>query len=171
MCSHCSKTFTQTITLKIHVRLHTRENSVRVRILRPRVHSILQSDGAPANPTQPDNVIRREVDVLPEHKCRVCSKVYRSAKSFRLHEKLHATGKLFDCRDCGKKYNTYVAKCKASNTDVKEKTYSCEICSQTFKHQQSGVYHMSNKTKHKRFDRGFERSGDGRRRGDLPKLK
>ncbi|XP_058817246.1 zinc finger protein 14-like [Topomyia yanbarensis] len=171
MCPHCSKTFTQSITLKIHVRLHTRENSVRVRILRPRVHSILQSDGAPANPTQPDNGIGREVDVLPEYKCRVCSKVYRSAKSFRLHEKLHATGKLFDCRDCGKKYNTYVSKCKASNTDVKEKMYSCKIYSQTFKHQQSGVYHMSNKTKHKRFDRGFERSGDGRRRSDLAKLK
>ncbi|XP_058816928.1 zinc finger protein 595-like [Topomyia yanbarensis] len=141
MCPHCSKTFTQSITLKIHVRLHTRENSV------------------------PDNGIGREVDMLPEHKGRVCSKVYRSSKSFQLHEKWHVTGKLFDCRDCGKKYNTYVAKCKASNTDVKKKIYSCKICSQTFKHQQSGVYHMSNKNKHKRFDRGFERSGDGRRRG------
>ncbi|XP_058813483.1 zinc finger protein 32-like [Topomyia yanbarensis] len=152
-CPHCPKTFTQSVTLKIHIRVHTRETPY---VCEYCDRGFTQSYNLTVHLRTQHNQITvyrgREVGVLPEHKCRICGKVYRSAKSFRLHEKLHATGKLFDCRDCGKKY-TYMHKCKASKGEAKEKVYSCKICSQTFKHQQSVVYHMSNK--HKRFDSGL----------------
>ncbi|XP_058457941.1 zinc finger protein 845-like [Malaya genurostris] len=152
-CPHCPKTFTQSVTLKIHIRVHTRETPY---VCEYCDRGFTQSYNLTVHLRTQHNQITvyrgREVGVTPEHRCHICGKVYRSAKSFRLHEKLHFTGKLFDCHHCGKKY-TYVHKCKKSGGDEKNRVYSCKLCGQEFKHQQSVVYHMS--SKHKRFESGL----------------
>ncbi|XP_053698185.1 zinc finger protein 664-like [Sabethes cyaneus] len=155
-CPYCPKSFTQSVTLKIHIRVHTRETPYVCEYCN---RGFTQSYNLTVHLRTQHNQITvyrgREVGVIPEHKCHICGKIYRSSKSFQLHLQLHDTGKLFDCPDCGKKY-TYVHKCRANGEHVEEKNkaHDCKICGQKFKHQQSVVYHMS--SKHRQFEHEHE---------------
>ncbi|XP_055541057.1 zinc finger protein ZFP2-like isoform X2 [Wyeomyia smithii] len=153
-CPYCPKSFTQSVTLKIHIRVHTRETPyVCVHCNRGFTQSYNLTVHLRTQHNQITVYRGREVGVLPEHKCKICGKIYRSSKSFQLHLQLHDIGKLFDCPHCRKKY-TYVHKCKAEEEceKKKDKIYDCKICGQEFKHQQSVVYHMSSKHKQFKYD-------------------
>lgn len=158
VCPHCGKGFTQSVTLKIHIRIHTRETPYVCEICN---RGFTQSYNLTVHLRNQHNEVTiyrgREVGILPEYRCEQCGKIYRSPKSFQLHVKMHGSGKLFDCKKCGKQY-TYVHKCKLDGGADKSKVYPCQVCGLEFKHHQSVIYHMS--SKHNRF--GYEEGWVGK---------
>ncbi|XP_050400209.1 zinc finger protein 37 isoform X2 [Patella vulgata] len=96
--------------------------------------------GEPSDPTE-DSTENTKVEY---HKCRTCSKKYKSKSGLHYHESLHKTKEMCLCQICGSEYAN--KQCLAQHVRIKHKNrmkkeFCCPVCSRVFSSTSGFRYH------------------------------
>uniref|UniRef100_A0A8C5QNM8 Zinc finger and BTB domain-containing protein 24 n=1 Tax=Leptobrachium leishanense TaxID=445787 RepID=A0A8C5QNM8_9ANUR len=101
-CQDCSAQFSRLDNLKIHMRVHKKENN-----------DVRDTSEKPFT-------------------CEICEKSFAAKSSLQSHARIHRGDKPFSCNDCGKAISVPSAQRRHSMLHTAKKPFSCQDCSAQF---------------------------------------
>ncbi|XP_041985485.1 zinc finger protein 846-like [Aricia agestis] len=120
ICETCSKQFTSTKALKLHIRLHTEEKKFTCDVCSKKFFALYN--------------LKRHVIIHSEkkHSCEVCNKLFTTPATLKRHRQVHTDPNQYTCEVCNKSFTTDIYLRTHMLIHTGEKPYVCSFCSKCF---------------------------------------
>ncbi|PNF41127.1 hypothetical protein B7P43_G04524, partial [Cryptotermes secundus] len=121
-CSTCTRKFSTSHGLKIHVKSHGERRGYECMICNKKFSTWQQFRGHRHTHTEG-----------PGLGCRLCNKIFNTEKGLKVHcSRYHAFGKPYECSVCKKTYDTENSLKLHSRIHSEERCHICPVCNETF---------------------------------------
>ncbi|XP_031548610.1 zinc finger protein 525-like [Actinia tenebrosa] len=142
-CSFCSKSFTSTRALELHVRRHSG--------LRP--YPCKFCDKCFYQPSERAVHMRTHTGARP-YRCPYCLKLFRYSGDLKQHINIHTGQRPYQCEICAKAFTNHSTLRQHKRIHTGERPYKCEECGKTYRYHSSLKQHLlahaANKLKQKK---------------------
>ena len=133
-CSHCSKSFTRSMGLQRHLRIHSMEKAYECSQC---PQTFFQLRGLE---THMQSHAGKKLHICPQ-----CDKPFFLYMHLRKHLRVHIDEKPFSCEECGKSFSLTNTLKKHMRQHTGEKPFTCIPCSKTFTHACNYKEHLKTK--------------------------
>ncbi|XP_004481026.2 zinc finger protein 74 [Dasypus novemcinctus] len=149
VCGECGKAFSQSSSLTLHRRWHTREKAYKCNecgkaftwstnlIEHQRIHTgekpfFCSECGKAFSCHSSLNVHHRIHTGERPYKCNVCEKAFSCSSLLNMHLRVHTGEKPYKCTECGKAFNQRTHLTRHHRIHTGEKPYKCNECGKAF---------------------------------------
>lgn len=146
-CPVCKRTFTKTLYLKRHLRLHTGKKPYAFGLKTRRVDKTKKKRRVcrvcGKNFTRPSSLKAHRAVHTKEKRyaCPVCGKKFAHPSSVKRHQLLHPGERPYACRVCGRKFASTRGLKVHQFAHTGKRSFECEICGKKFTRKYSMTHH------------------------------
>jgi len=131
-CSKCEKSFGMESTLKLHMRLHSKDAFTCTVCSKKFMFRSMLSYHMDTH-IRPRHAAAECDSISPQtFTCEVCGKIFGSMIKLKNHESVHTGAKPYLCTSCGRAFRRRQHLSRHMRTHTKFKPYCCSLCGKTY---------------------------------------